>query len=575
MTNYSELINKLERLIKTPSYTMLGAISDRLIYYSNVENTIRIWSANLDGTDKRPVSGERITAIAPPKPEHKYLIYGRDVTKGEELTQVYISDPYGSFEENAFEMKPTRIIGLDAHGDEVVYSGSSAKGVALFRSKIGGKAEELYVASAMMFVTSFNGKYIFGFGKLHGNPRSFEIFRFDVRNGEFKIFTPKAGSINYAAFEHEDKVIFRSDYEGFDGLYIMDSEEMKPSLLKPKESVKPLEYLSYGWTYDGEIYYTVNTKNGYRTFVGEEEIKYEGGIVSNVFRYKGRTFINYTSFIQPPSIYEYSESSFKPLIESKVDEDLIRMFKKVEHVWIKSFDGLEIPTFIIESKSLKPGPTVVYVHGGPWSFVADAWNNLIGSLVISGFHVVAPNFRGSTGYGTWFMKLDIGDPGGGDLEDVEAATKYAKEKGLAKKIAILGYSYGGFMTFLATVKKPDSWDAGVAGAGDVDWELSYELSDSYFKYFTEVLFDNNKDLMKDRSAIHFVDNLKVPLCIIHPEYDTRVPLKPVLNYVQKLLDKGKPFELHVIPEMGHYISKVDDLMKIVLPAILFLKEKLA
>ena len=138
----------------------------------------------------------------------------------------------------------------------------------------------------------------------------------------------------------------------------------------------------------------------------------------------------------------------------------------------------------------------------------------------------------------------------------------------------MGYSYGGFMTFLATVKKPDVWDVGVAGAGIVDWDLTYELSDPIFKSFIDTLFDRNAELRKDRSAIHFVDNLKVPLCIIHPQYDTRTPLKPVLNYVYKLLEKRHPFEMHIIPEMGHTISRIDDIVKIVLPAILFLNEKL-
>jgi len=160
------------------------------------------------------------------------------------------------------------------------------------------------------------------------------------------------------------------------------------------------------------------------------------------------------------------------------------------------------------------------------------------------------------------------------MEDVEAATRYAVETGLASKKAITGYSYGGFMTFLATVKKPDTWDAGVAGAGIVDWEEMFELGDAFFKQFALTLFDNRRDLWRDRSAINFVDNLKVPLCIIHPQNDTRTPLKPVLRYMEKLLEKGKTFEAHIIPDMGHTITTVDDIFKLLLPGVIFLRNTL-
>lgn len=81
--------------------------------------------------------------------------------------------------------------------------------------------------------------------------------------------------------------------------------------------------------------------------------------------------------------------------------------------------------------------------------------------------MVAPNYRGSTGYGEKYRLLDIGHPGGGDLEDVVSAVKHAVETGLASSVAIAGYSYGGYMAYLATTRYPELWRAGVAGAGIV------------------------------------------------------------------------------------------------------------
>lgn len=138
----------------------------------------------------------------------------------------------------------------------------------------------------------------------------------------------------------------------------------------------------------------------------------------------------------------------------------------------------------------------------------------------------------------------------------------------------MGYSYGGYMTFLALGKYPEIWKCGVAGAGVVDWEEMYELSDAIFKKFIEVLFDNKKELFKDRSPITYVKNVKVPVCIIHPQNDSRCPIQPILKYVNKLVEQGNTFELHVVPDMGHYIKTTEDIVKILLPAILFLNKYL-
>ncbi len=127
------------------------------------------------------------------------------------------------------------------------------------------------------------------------------------------------------------------------------------------------------------------------------------------------------------------------------------------------------------------------------------------------------------------------------------------------------------MTYLALGKKPNLWDAGVAGAGIVDWSYLYDLSDALFNKFIEELFDGlNRELMKKRSPIEYVENVRSPLCIVHPQNDSRTPLKPVLKYVEKLLEKKIAFEVHVIPDMRHVFRTVDEILKVVLPAVVFL-----
>jgi len=574
MTSYGDLVDRLESLVKTPLYLMVGITSDRIVYYTSSEGVFRLWSSGLSGEDAKPISGGRITGVYRSMPWERYVFYTRDVTKGAEVSQIYAYDFKEELEFEALDMRHTRVVGLAHHGDKIVYTGSGENGISLYIGDVGGRSEEILVKPTLMFVNGFDGRYIVGSGRFHGNPTSMELFRYDLKNDEFNVFTPEEGSMNSASSIMDGKTLVRSDYGGRDWIYYLDVESFNKEGFEPTKNPGVESVLDVGnpiWLSTGEPAYTVMTKDGVAAVVGEEVISKDGDTIYPGEKYRGSLYVTYTSFKTPTSIFRFENGEFIKIHGADSSEALGGLEFSIEHTWVKSSDGLEIPVWILENKEIdKPGPTIIYVHGGPWSSVMNSWSVLILGLLISGFHVVAPNFRGSTGYGTKFMKMDIGDPGGMDMEDVAAATRYAVEIGLASNKAIMGYSYGGFMTFLSTVKKPDLWDAGVAGAGIVDWEMMYRMSDPFFKYFIDMLFMGNRDLMRERSAINFVERLEKPLCIIHSQNDSRTPLKPVLKYMERLLEHGKSFEAHIIPDLGHGVEKTEDLFKILFPAILFL-----
>ncbi len=311
---------------------------------------------------------------------------------------------------------------------------------------------------------------------------------------------------------------------------------------------------------------------------GEEIVLPEGTIHGYPVFIDDKVFVALSNITSPPKIYRKSlkENDLEIVVDNKLPDYIASMIAGHEFIRYKSFDGLEIPAYIIYSNTEKPGPAIVYVHGGPWSEVMDSFSRMITPLVAMGYHVIAPNFRGSTGYGDDFRGMDIGDPGGGDLEDIVYAGKYVVEKNIADRdrLAVMGYSYGGYMTYLALGRYPDLWRTGVAGAGIVDWEETYSLSDALFRNFIEILFGGKKELWRERSPITYVDNVKAPICIIHSQNDTRTPLKPVLKYIEKLLEKGNSFETHIVPDTGHAILRIEDAIKILLPALIFLEKYL-
>lgn len=130
-----------------------------------------------------------------------------------------------------------------------------------------------------------------------------------------------------------------------------------------------------------------------------------------------------------------------------------------------TFDGRAIPTFLyvprgFEARNL---PVVVYVHGGPESQARPIFNPVVQYFVNQGYAVLAPNVRGSSGYGYSYQSLDDVRQRMDSVADLKHAALWLAESGIAdpKRIAVMGGSYGGFMTLAALTTYPDLWAAGV------------------------------------------------------------------------------------------------------------------
>jgi len=570
----------VEEVIRAPLYSVVGYTQGKLIY-SKMEETVSLWALDLASGLKRRLA-EDIYGVANVNPKSPLVFFTRDVGKGRELHRVYVTDVRDQVERVVPSIDPRRITGICFDGETVAISAVGEEAVELWTLKPDGSAEAVFKTSDLLFVTSIDRNRIAGSGILKGNPRSWELFVYELDEGEFRVYTPEEGSTNKSPKLRGNKILFATTAFGDERLLVYDLEGdvlEEPSFShEDHEKFKFTEYSAFDWFGDGKIWFIGKHNGRTKAFVDGRLLPLPPGFTSRLAVVdEGKVYATWSSLRSPSKVYEVDlvEGRTEAILDSKLSDEVKSRLGKVEFIKYRSFDGLEVPAFVFESATApKPGPTVVWVHGGPWSEVSDSWHRIIASLVACGYHVVAPNFRGSTGYGEDFRRMDIGDPGGGDLLDIVHSAKWAKEKELASKLAVMGYSYGGFATFLSTVKQPDVWDAGVAGAGITDWDEMYELGDAFFKRFVEVLFDGRRELWRDRSAFHFSEKLKATLCIIHPQNDTRTPLRPVLTYALRLLELGKTFELHVLPDAGHIINKPDDALKFLFPAVIFLKKYL-
>jgi len=206
---------------------------------------------------------------------------------------------------------------------------------------------------------------------------------------------------------------------------------------------------------------------------------------------------------------------------------------------------------------------VVYVHGGPEAQLQNFLVRSIQYLVNQGFFVIAPNYRGSTGYGKEFQDANRFDMGGGDLEDVISAADWMVKTGYVdtKKIAVFGGSYGGYLSMMAVTKAPDRFAAGVPWIPFVNWFTVFENTSSELREFILAnMGDPGKDVarFKDRSPIYFVDQIKAPLLLLAGGNDPRCPKTEAEQVVQAIKKRGGVVEFKIYENEGHGFTKIEN-----------------
>ena len=232
-------------------------------------------------------------------------------------------------------------------------------------------------------------------------------------------------------------------------------------------------------------------------------------------------------------------------------------------VHYKSADGTVISAFLWIPDNLKRDGSaagVVLPHGGPTGQTTDVFNRTAIALASRGYVVIAPNVRGSTGYGKAFQAMDIKDLGGGDLTDEIHAARFLAATGYVSpgRIGITGGSYGGYMTLMAIGKTPDLWAAAVEQYGIIDWRTMLQHEDAALQeYEKSLLGDPVKDakVYEDDSPITFIRRAKAPLLVLQGDNDIRVPKEEAQQVVAILKGEGRTVDAHYYTNEGHGFAK--------------------
>ena len=251
------------------------------------------------------------------------------------------------------------------------------------------------------------------------------------------------------------------------------------------------------------------------------------------------------------------------LIAGMRSEDMVEPYL----VHYPSKDGKwTISAFVYLPYNLPPNgqhPAIVYVHGGPTAQTVNLFNRFIQHAANQGYIVIAPNYRGSTGYGKEFQQANLFDMGGGDLQDVLAAADWIKQTRYVdpKKLIVMGASYGGYMSMMAVTKAPEVWAAGVPVVPFVNFFTEIENEDPVLREVDLATMGDpvkNKALFEDRSPIFFVDKIKAPLLLLAGGNDPRCPKEETLQVVEAVKKQGGVADHKIYENEGHGFSRVEN-----------------
>lgn len=278
----------------------------------------------------------------------------------------------------------------------------------------------------------------------------------------------------------------------------------------------------------------------------------------------------------PGSFYLYNNGAFSKLgsINGLLKaEDLA----DVEYISYTARDGKTIPAYVTRPNGKGPFPLVVVPHGGP--FVAEvigyrAWPQMLAN---NGYMVLQPQYRGSQNYGLEFYKSAFIDGGQGGYkmqDDKDDGVQYLIDKGEvdADRVAMFGWSYGGYAALVAASREPNMYQCVIAGAAvaDNNQQVNYYRNQIRGSQRVEQLSMWDDSI----SPIEEAAKVNVPMLVIHGSVDQRVPVSHSKKYVDELEKEGKSFEYIELKDADHFSNTLyyDHKMKAYPRMISFLKD---
>ncbi len=410
----------------------------------------------------------------------------------------------------------------------------------------------------------------------------------DVGSGATRVVTPHTGSQSFVpvAFSPDDRrLLVISDAK--DGIPRLAVVALGPDSLQWVDT-GPWPIEAAGWSVDGRIAWSENADGRVVTYLGEPDgshrrrIGPERGVTlfaewSADGRYVLLTHADATRANDLWVADVRRDTTWQVTFAMTGGVDAADLPPAVL-VHYPTFDGRKISAYVQIPYNLRrdgSNPAIVLAHGGPSGQWTDGFSREAAYFADHGYVVIRPNVRGSTGYGKAFEDLNNLDWGGGDLRDLVAAADYLVASGYVarSKIAVMGGSYGGYLTLAALAFTPERWAAGVDLFGISSLvTLARTTEPLLMPYLTREMGDpaTHQALMRERSPLFSADRIRAPLLILQGDNDPRVPLAESRQIADAVRRRRGVVELQIYRGEGHGFHKLEDQLDVMRRAVEFL-----
>ena len=405
------------------------------------------------------------------------------------------------------------------------------------------------------------------------------VYLYDIATGDTLLVTPHEGDVDYQLvhFSADGSFLYLVTNDNPQGFHLrakLDLESHEITYLADSSQWE-VEYMAM--TPDRRFMAWVINEEGYgrlkiADMVDGRELPVPdlNGIVgSPVFTDDGQLFFEFNNPKQTFDIWswDWRRSRLKQMTTSAYAGVDPTQFAEPQLIKYPSFDGMEIPAFLYLPANYKGGPIpfILDIHGGPEGQFRPTFNRHFQYLMAHGFGLLAPNVRGSEGYGKDYMALDNYKNRLNSVKDMKGGADWLIEQGYTKQgmVGVKGGSYGGYMVMAGITEYPNFFSAALDNVGIVNFETFLENTAEYRRYVRESEYGplTDREFLRSISPIHKANLIKTPLLVVHGANDPRVPVSEAYQIIDVIKKRGGAVEALIYEDEGHGASKRENILE--------------
>jgi dipeptidyl aminopeptidase/acylaminoacyl peptidase len=596
-----ELERSVAALLAMPSAfgAGLGKDDDDVLFFSDRGGSVQLWRIGpQDATPTLAVTGwDRSVASFVSTADGRWIVFGAD-RDGDEVAQLHRA-PAGGGE--ATLLTPTTLardapIAPTRAAKEVFYSarvpGEAA--TSIYALAVDGSAPERAIyrddgAGFLVDVAPDGKRALFLQFRSHQDN---VVLLVDVATGKAHTLHPASGSatVRAAAFSADGKRVFvATDDGGEQSLVVALDAKSGRELARHVESEATGavgESISVAPTGDRiAVAFDAGDHGVVRMLDADRLTPIEGpnlplgyGMLGPFTRDGRELLLSWSSIEHPMAVlrWDLAKKELRPVVaaEARTAPEITADIERV-----RSFDGLEIPVNVIRPQGSGRMPVIVDFHGGPAGSAAMRWSAHARFFVEQGYVWVAPNIRGSGGFGRGFEAMDDGAKRDDAFRDIDALHAWivAQPWADAERLVISGSSFGGYLVLHELTDHPTRWRAGIDMFGIADFigfmaTTTGLVRENYLHEIGDPVKD--RALLERLSPLARAARIRAPLFVYAGANDPRVPRAQSDAIVSTLREQGIAVEYMLAPDEGHGADRHETRIELLVRMAAFLRREL-